>query len=74
MMSTLKLSAIDDDKPVRLTVDLPAGLHRDLIAYGEAMGRAAGSGSVAPQKLVVPMLLRFITSDRGFASARRGQR
>ncbi|URW75864.1 DUF2274 domain-containing protein [Sphingomonas donggukensis] len=73
-MATLKLSAIDDDKPVRITVDLPAGLHRDLVAYGEAMGRAAEGGSVAPQKLIVPMLQRFIASDRGFASARRDRR
>lgn len=73
-MATLKLTAIDDDKPVRISVDLPAGLHRDLTVYGEAMGSAAGGGAVEPHKLIVPMLQRFIASDRGFASVRRGRR
>lgn len=73
-MATLKLTAIDDDKPVRLTVEVPAALYRDLVAYGEAMGSAAGTGATEAHKLVVPMLQRFIASDRGFASARRGRR
>jgi hypothetical protein len=30
-MTKLKLHRIDDDKPVRLTLDLPASLHRDLL-------------------------------------------
>ena len=38
-MTKLKLGPIPDDKPVKLTVDLPAELHRDLIAYGEILGR-----------------------------------
>ncbi len=33
-MAKLKLGAIDDDKPVKLTVELPAAIHRDLVAYG----------------------------------------
>lgn len=32
-MTKLKLGPISDDKPVKLTVELPAELHRDLIAY-----------------------------------------
>lgn len=70
-MTKLKLQHIEDDKPVRLTVDLPAALHRDLIAYGEALGREAGSPPVEPVRLIGPMLHRFIATDRGFASARR---
>jgi hypothetical protein len=31
----LKLSAIPDDKPVRLTVELPAAVHGDLVAYSD---------------------------------------
>lgn len=34
-MSKLKLIAIDDDKPVRLTIDLPATVHRDLATYAD---------------------------------------
>jgi hypothetical protein len=29
-MAKLKLGAIEDDKPVRVTIELPASLHRDL--------------------------------------------
>ncbi|WP_081904385.1 DUF2274 domain-containing protein [Palleronia rufa] len=45
--------------------------HRDLIAYGEILGRQAGQGPIEPKKLIVPMLERFIATDRGFAKARR---
>ena len=31
-MAKLKLGAIPDDKPVKLTIELPAAVHRDLIA------------------------------------------
>lgn len=31
-MTKLKLSEIPDDKPVKVTVELPAKLHRDLVA------------------------------------------
>ncbi|CAM4414828.1 DUF2274 domain-containing protein [Palleronia rufa] len=41
------------------------------LAYGEILGREAGQGSIEPKKLVVPMLERFIATDRGFAKARR---
>ena len=67
-MAKLKLGAIEDDKPVRLTVELPAALHRDLVAYGKILG---GETPVEPVKLVGPMLERFMATDRGFASARR---
>lgn len=70
-MARLKLGGIEDDKPVRLSIELPAALHRDLIAYGEAIARQSGGIAVGPKKLIAPMLQRFIASDRGFASARR---
>lgn len=70
-MTKLKLGPISDDKPVKLTVELPAELHCDLIAYGEILGREAGWGPIEQVKLVVPMLERFIATDRGFATARR---
>ena len=31
-MTRLKLSDIADEKPVRLTIELPARLHRELLA------------------------------------------
>jgi hypothetical protein len=70
-MTKLKLQSIEDDKPVRLTVELPAAVHRDLVAYGEAIGRESGDGAVPPVKLISPMLARFMATDRGFAKERR---
>ena len=69
-MEKLKLSAVPDDKPVRLAVELPAAIHRDLIAYAEVLGRETGQ-AVEPAKLVAPMLARFMRTDRAFARARR---
>ena len=69
-MPNLKLSAVLDDKPVRLTVDLPAETHRMLVAYAEALGRQGGQ-PVEPVKLVAPMLARFMATDRAFTRGRK---
>lgn len=70
-MAKLKLGALADDKPVRLTVELPAAVHRDLVAYAEALGRETGQSINEPAKLIAPMLARFIAGDRAFAKVRR---
>ncbi len=67
----LKLGAIGDDKPVKLTVELPATLHRDLLVYGEVLGRETGQIPIDPARLIVPMVARFIATDREFAKVRR---
>ena len=69
-MTRLKLGAIADDKPVRVTHDLPPAVHRDLVAYAEALARETGA-AVEPVKLIAPMLERFMATDRAFAAARR---
>ena len=67
-MSKLKLGPIDDDKPVKITVELPASVHRDLLAYAKAHAAATGLSQPLPvERLVSPMLERFMASDRGFA-------
>ena len=71
-MAKLKLGPLPDDKPVRVTVDLPAALQRDLVAYAEVLGRETGQSVREPVKLIAPMLQRFMATDRGFAKARRG--
>lgn len=68
-MTRLKLGAIPDDKPVKLTIDLPAEVHRDLCAYAEALARQTGQKH-EPARLVAPMLARFMATDRGFARLR----
>lgn len=70
-MPKLKLSEILDDKPVKVTVELPAKLHRDLVAYAGVLNEERGSLIADPVRLIVPMLERFIATDRGFAKARR---
>jgi hypothetical protein len=70
-MSKLKLGPLPDDKPVKVTVELPASVHRDLVAYAEVLGRETGQPVSDPVRLIVPMLERFMATDRGFAKARR---
>jgi hypothetical protein len=70
-MAKLKLGAIADDKPVKLTVEFPAPLHRDLLAYAEVLARETGQPIPDPLKLVAPMLARFMATDRAFAKVRR---
>jgi hypothetical protein len=72
-MTKLKLGPIIDDKPVKVTIELPAPLYRDLVAYAVALGREQGQTIGDPMKLIVPMLERFIATDRGFARTRRDQ-
>lgn len=70
-MAKLKLGPITDDKPVKVTVELPAKLHCDLTAYADILAREAGQSPADPIRLIVPMLERFIASDRGFAKAKQ---
>ena len=70
-MAKLKLGPLIEDKPVKVTLELPGALHRDLVAYGEALGRETTQPAADPKKLIVPMLERFIATDRGFTKVRR---
>ena len=70
-MTKLKLGPLADDRPVKLTVELPAAVHRDLLAYAAALAAETGGDASAPEKLVAPMLARFMASDRGFSRGRR---
>lgn len=72
-MAKLKLSAIPDNKPVRLAIEFPAAVHRDLAAYAEILGKETGQ-KLDPAKLVAPMLVRFMATDREFARLRRNNK
>ena len=72
-MTKLKLGPLADDKPVKLTIDLPADTHRDLRAYADALARETKQ-AVEPTKLIAPMLARFMATDRAFARVRRSGR
>lgn len=71
-MSKLKLGTIRDDKPVKLAVELTAKVYRDLAEYTNIHGQEHGQ-NLEPEKLIGPMLERFMATDRGFAKARREQ-
>lgn len=73
-MAKLKLGPIIDEKPVKVTVELPAALHRDLVAYAEVLASENNQDISDPSKLIAPMLARFIQTDRAFAKARRNRR
>ena len=70
-MRKLKLGPLADDKPVKVTVELPPAIHRDLVAYAELLGRMNGQPVAEPAKLIVPMIERFMATDRAFVKARR---
>ncbi|WP_266065179.1 DUF2274 domain-containing protein [Brucella intermedia] len=68
-MAKLKLGPLADDKPAKVTLELPAQLHRDLVDYGVLF--PDGGAPIEPARLIVPMLERLIATDRGFAKARK---
>ena len=70
-MPRLKIAALPDDKPVKVTIELPASVHRDLVAYAKALAGESGQPISDPGKLIAPMLARFMSTDRGFAKFRR---
>lgn len=70
-MAKLKIAALPDDKPVKIAVELPAAVHRDLVAYAEVLARESGHPVSDPAKLIAPMLARFMATDRAFAKTRR---
>ena len=70
-MTKLKLGPLSDDKPVKVALELPANVHRDLIAYAEVLGRVSGQKATDPTRLIVPMLQRFMATDRAFAKAKK---
>jgi hypothetical protein len=70
-MNKLKLGVIEDDKPVKLTTEIPVTTHRNLVAYAEAIANETGQPLLDPAKLIAPMLERFMAADRAFARIRR---
>jgi hypothetical protein len=69
-MNKLKLGGIETDKPVTMTIKLPASVHCDLTAYAAVLKRDAGH-VIDPNSLAAAMLERFMATDRAFRRARR---
>jgi len=70
-MAKLKLGVLEDDKPVKIALELPAAVHRDLVAYAAALAKETAQQSIEPAKLIPAMLSRFMATDRAFRKTRR---
>ena len=73
-MAKLKIGLLQDDKPVKIAVELPGQIHRDLIAYAEVLSREGGVSVSEPSKLIAPMLRQFMANDRAFRKFLRARR
>lgn len=70
-MTRLKLADLADEKPVRLNVEVSARLHRELLAYATVLNGGDATGAPTPERLIPPMIDRFIATDRSYAKSRR---
>jgi hypothetical protein len=52
-------------------LELPARLHRELLAYAVALNEGEAKGAPPPERLIPPMIERFIATDRSYAKTRR---
>jgi hypothetical protein len=69
-MPKLKLRHVETDKAVRVSIKLLPTLHRNLLAYAEALAAATHQEVLKPDKLIPAMVEQFMATDRGFAKVR----
>ncbi|MGH1558206.1 DUF2274 domain-containing protein [Caulobacter segnis] len=72
-MNKLKLRPLEDEAPIKMTIEVPPATHRNLVAYAQAHAAQTGGKAAEPVRLVVPMLDQFMASDRAFVRGRRGR-
>jgi len=72
-MQKLKLGALEVERPVKLAIELPAAVHRDLVAYAQALGQELSQAAPDPAKLIPAMVARFMSTDRAFLKHRKAQ-
>ena len=53
-MPRLKIGALEDEKSVKVTIELAAAVDRDLKAYAEVIKRESGHSVADPTKLIAP--------------------
>lgn len=71
-MTKLRLGAIVEVKPVKLTVEISGALFRELTDYAAVHAKLTGLATpLPPERLIAPMIDRFIASDREFGKQRR---
>jgi hypothetical protein len=70
-MTKLRLGRIEDEKPIKLSIELPGAVHRDLLRYAQLHAQETGLDQpLPPERLAAPMLERFMAADRVFARRR----
>ena len=70
-MSKLRLGIVESDKPVRITIKVPAAVYRNLLAYADALAAATRQEPLKPDKIIPAMVEQFMATDRGFTKFRR---
>ncbi|WP_342629695.1 DUF2274 domain-containing protein [Nguyenibacter vanlangensis] len=71
-MATLKITRVMDEKPVKLTLELPAHVFRDLKAYADIIASSGSGGAqVDEAHLAVRMIQHFMQEDRVFQRERQ---
>ena len=68
-MPKLKLGPLPDEKPVKVMVTLSAELAGLIASYGAAVGSADGKAP-SIERLIPPIIERFIRGDRAFMRGR----
>ena len=64
-MTKLKLGPLIEDKPVKVTVELPGPLHRDLAAYAEVLAReTAHEAPRVPLRVAAMISINVSTASR----------
>lgn len=69
-MAELRLKKIVDERPVNISIELPSPVYQDLVRYAELIS-GDDEKVIEPAKLVGPMVKGFMSSDRGFAKAKK---
>ena len=65
-MKKLRLGDFVDEKPVRVSIDIPAQIYHELVAYGSILANENGQSKIEPTKLIAPMNEKFIRGDKAF--------
>lgn len=71
-MTRLRLGPIAEEKPAKLTLEIPGELMRELSDYAQVHAELTGLASPLPPERIIPaMIERFIAGDREFSKQRR---
>lgn len=70
-MAKLRLRAPNNDKPVKVTVEIASNRSQGSRRLCEILARESGQSARDPAKLIAPMLARFVATDRAFARLRK---